>query len=368
MMIGAIGGYDSIFSIGYSARAAAAGTDFRVPASTLTAPAQEAESVGAVPAYDPIQDSVELSRDYPQMLVGQTYAPPMEQQIASAIRGAPQPGGLANGDESGDYLNNDSSALYGDLEAVEVEEGAGAAGGGEEGEEPVVDETGQEQTDGQGNALSQEQQDQVKELSQTDREVRAHEQAHKSVGGQYAGGMSFEYQQGPDGQRYAVGGEVSIDVSAASDPSQTISKMQQVKAAAMAPANPSAQDYKVAAQAGQTETEARRELREQQTEELQGSEEGEDAGTGDARGIGRGEGEDAEAAGGVTARSSADDSASSASSVQSSGGATASLRANASDSQFAARYGQMSAVDSAYRFTGTDYAIPANYRSINIVA
>ena len=64
------------------------------------------------------------------------------------------------------------------------------------------------------NQQSQEQSGQelaiIRDLSARDREVRAHEQAHASVGGQYAGAASFTYQRGPNGVSYAVGGEVPI--------------------------------------------------------------------------------------------------------------------------------------------------------------
>ena len=95
--------------------------------------------------------------------------------------------------------------------------------------------------------LTEEQQKMVQELKARDREVRAHEQAHAIVGGQYAGAPSYTYQSGPDGQQYAIGGEVSIDISPVDgDPEATIEKMQVVVAAALAPAEPSAQDRKVA--------------------------------------------------------------------------------------------------------------------------
>ncbi len=116
---------------------------------------------------------------------------------------------------------------------------------------------------GQANQLTPEEQKTVQELKARDIEVRAHEQAHAAVGGQYAGSPQYDYQTGPDGKRYAVGGSVSIDVSAESDPKATIQKMQIVKRAAMAPAEPSAQDYKVAAAATQKEQEARAELSKQ---------------------------------------------------------------------------------------------------------
>ena len=103
-----------------------------------------------------------------------------------------------------------------------------------------------------GKELTEDQQKQVKELESRDIEVRTHEQAHLAVAGSLAqGGASFEYQTGPDGKNYAVGGEVSIDTSPEATPEATISKMQQVKAAALAPAEPSSQDRSVAASATQ---------------------------------------------------------------------------------------------------------------------
>lgn len=92
--------------------------------------------------------------------------------------------------------------------------------------------------------------EEVQRLKNRDTEVRAHEQAHASAGGSHAGSPSYEFETGPDGRRYAVGGEVSIDTSEVSgDPKASISKMQQVMRAATAPAEPSGQDRKVAAQA-----------------------------------------------------------------------------------------------------------------------
>lgn len=111
-----------------------------------------------------------------------------------------------------------------------------------------------------GEPLSREEQEQVRKLKDRDREVRAHEQAHQRVGGQYAGAPSYEFQTGPDGKQYAVGGEVAIDASPVrGDPEATIEKMRIVKAAALAPAEPSGQDRKVAAQADATAQQARAE-------------------------------------------------------------------------------------------------------------
>ncbi|HDZ56000.1 MAG TPA: hypothetical protein ENI17_16295 [Pseudomonas xinjiangensis] len=101
----------------------------------------------------------------------------------------------------------------------------------------------------------------IAELATRDREVRAHEQAHLAVGGQYAGAVTYDYERGPDGRLYAVGGSVSIDTAAVpGDPAATLAKAQQVQRAALAPAQPSATDLSVAAQAAQMATQARAEL------------------------------------------------------------------------------------------------------------
>ncbi|MAF66431.1 MAG: hypothetical protein CMJ84_12335 [Planctomycetes bacterium] len=115
--------------------------------------------------------------------------------------------------------------------------------------------------DSSSDELTRQQELEVRELRRRDAEVRAHETAHQSAAGRHSrGGPKFEYEHGPDGHRYAVSGEVSIDNSPVSgDPDATIQKMQQVRRAALAPANPSAQDRKVAAQASREEAAARAE-------------------------------------------------------------------------------------------------------------
>lgn len=116
-----------------------------------------------------------------------------------------------------------------------------------------------------GRTLTPEQQQVVAELRQRDAEVRQHEAAHQAAGGAAAGGASFEYQRGPDGKNYAVGGEVQVDVSSGGTPEATVSKMDQVKAAALAPAEPSSQDQRVAAMADAIKMQAQQELRQQKT-------------------------------------------------------------------------------------------------------
>lgn len=126
---------------------------------------------------------------------------------------------------------------------------------------PVADETGNSKPSAQEQGLSEEELKALTDLKARDREVRAHESAHQAVGGRFAGSASYVYQRGPDGAQYAVGGEVSIDLSPVSgDPQATIEKMRVVRAAAMAPAQPSAQDRAVAAEAMQIMLQAQSEL------------------------------------------------------------------------------------------------------------
>jgi hypothetical protein len=102
----------------------------------------------------------------------------------------------------------------------------------------------------------------VEKLAQRDRQVRAHEAAHVAAGGQYVrGGATFQYQKGPDGKMYAIGGEVSIDCSPIrGDPEATITKMQAIKRAATAPADPSGQDGGVGSSAAAEDAPPRQEI------------------------------------------------------------------------------------------------------------
>ncbi|WP_328986801.1 putative metalloprotease CJM1_0395 family protein [Thiorhodovibrio winogradskyi] len=113
----------------------------------------------------------------------------------------------------------------------------------------------------------------VSGLRQRDMEVRAHEQAHAAAGGSYVTkAPSYDYQTGPDGNRYAVGGEVSIDTSPVpNDPAATMEKARVILRAALAPAEPSSQDYRVAAQARSMEAQAHGEMLEENLREMSGS-------------------------------------------------------------------------------------------------
>jgi len=121
--------------------------------------------------------------------------------------------------------------------------------------------------------LSADEKQLVEKLQARDMEVRAHEAAHQAAGGGLAGGASFTYERGPDGRMYAIGGEVPIAFREGSTPQETIANARQVKAAAMAPANPSPQDYSVASSATTMELKAQQELLKEKMQELRGEKE-----------------------------------------------------------------------------------------------
>lgn len=108
----------------------------------------------------------------------------------------------------------------------------------------------------------------VAELQQIDRTVREHEAAHLRAGqGVVTSGANFTYTYGPDGKQYAVGGEVGIDTSKEAKPEENIDKGIRIQAAALAPREPSPQDYRVAGIGSQMEAQGRTDLATQQREE-----------------------------------------------------------------------------------------------------
>jgi hypothetical protein len=128
-------------------------------------------------------------------------------------------------------------------------------------DETVKEEDRTSKPDAQSN-LSQDEKYLLEKLKKADAEVRAHEMAHIAAGAEFiTSGATFSYQKGPDGQNYAVGGEVSIDTSAEpGDPRATLEKMRRVRAAALAPAQPSSQDLKVASNAASQAAKAMAEI------------------------------------------------------------------------------------------------------------
>jgi hypothetical protein len=125
-----------------------------------------------------------------------------------------------------------------------------------------------------GHGLTRAEQMELRELKERDQEVKAHERAHIAAGGSYVqGGARFAYRLGPDGNRYAVGGEVSIDTaSVPQDPEATLRKAEAIRKAALAPAQPSAQDRAVAAEAARMAAEAQQDILEAKLEAQSASE------------------------------------------------------------------------------------------------
>lgn len=119
------------------------------------------------------------------------------------------------------------------------------------------------------NELSPQEQKMLTELKTRDAEVRQHEAAHKA-GGAPTGAASYTYQKGPDGQMYAIGGEVSVSMKSGSTPEETIANAQAVIASAMAPANPSPQDHAVASSARVMMMKAEQEKAKERYEEAMG--------------------------------------------------------------------------------------------------
>lgn len=164
---------------------------------------------------------------------------------AFGAAGTPQPPPVAEGPAG-------SVASAGDEQTRGVAASEKQAGAGERDDAASREEAASDATEER----------ELEELQARDREVRAHEQAHMAAAGRYAThGAAFDYTRGPDGRQYATGGEVSISTSeVAGDPEATLRKMEQVRRAALAPTEPSAQDLRVAADASAAATRARQEI------------------------------------------------------------------------------------------------------------
>jgi hypothetical protein len=166
--------------------------------------------------------------------------------------------------ESGDAAGRARSRTAGEQAAI-VSFGADAVQRAHQRDKPSAPDSEATESEARGpegdQELSDEQQRAVDDLQRRDHEVRTHEQTHRSVGGQYAGAIHLDYQQGPDGARYAVSGTTAIDTApVANDPEATLRKMQIVQRAASAPANPSGADRQIASGAAHQAAQARAEM------------------------------------------------------------------------------------------------------------
>ena len=171
--------------------------------------------------------------------------------------------------EKAELANNTISGQKGDQQGEHKEEHPNGSSQHSSANDAQEDESTQGSVTDESDHKDIQKEQVINELQRRDKEVRAHELAHAAVGGSFTGAPNYSFETGPDGQRYAVGGEVSVDLSTvAGNPTATIAKMQKVHAAALAPANPSAQDTKVAANALQIILQAQSELQLQDAQAL----------------------------------------------------------------------------------------------------
>ena len=88
----------------------------------------------------------------------------------------------------------------------------------------------------------------LEKFKKTDSDIRSHEQAHATIG-VTTSPISYNYQQGPDGKMYAVGGSVRLDTSIPKDPKAAMEKMDRISDAATGVGNPSGADMAISTQA-----------------------------------------------------------------------------------------------------------------------
>jgi hypothetical protein len=115
--------------------------------------------------------------------------------------------------------------------------------------------------------LDRSEQRKLKKLEQRDQEVRQHEQAHvQAAGSLLVSGPHYEYVTGPDGNRYVINGHVNLDVSPEEEPKETARKADRIVRAALAPMNPSSDDYAIANNARRMKAKALQEVQREQRE------------------------------------------------------------------------------------------------------
>lgn len=196
----------------------------------------------------PVTDQVRLSLEARQAYENSLSTQPVNPSEAASI--------TENDETVSPIVEGDQSAVEGQSLVAESKSTALQAA-----DESAVEEPTLEGAEADKAHLSADEKQQIVELELRDQEVQVHEAAHAAVGGQYAGAPSLDYETGPDGKRYAVSGEVNIDMSKISgDPAATMQKADVIRAAALAPAQPSSQDRNVAARAAQMKAEAQAEL------------------------------------------------------------------------------------------------------------
>ncbi len=84
----------------------------------------------------------------------------------------------------------------------------------------------------------------LQKFKSRDSEVKSHEQAH-AASGITKGAIQYNYQMGPDGKMYAVGGSVRLDTSIPDDPKAAQVKLDKIKDAASASSDMSGADSQI---------------------------------------------------------------------------------------------------------------------------
>jgi hypothetical protein len=111
----------------------------------------------------------------------------------------------------------------------------------------------------QSRQQEQEIQAEMRDLAACDPGVRNHELVRSAVAGRYSSLPSYEFQRGSDGNNYALNSEASIDLGKAVTPQAIIDKMEVVRQAAVAIAEPGSQDRQLAVAASRITAQARQE-------------------------------------------------------------------------------------------------------------
>jgi hypothetical protein len=114
-------------------------------------------------------------------------------------------------------------------------------------------------------SLSEEEKERLEELRRRQNRIKRRHRTQAQVASKYTeGGPQYIYKRGPDGEMYAVKGEVEYDTTREDSPEQTIEKMKAIKKAVRATPEPTLEDKRVANEASQKLEEAKRKLRQQQ--------------------------------------------------------------------------------------------------------
>lgn len=230
--------------------------------SAISAYSGNIDSVYSSPKISPMKDKQENSDE--KKSVGPSY--PGEIKDEAIISDQAKEMLAAEETDNQNNLNNKDNK---DLNAQEQPEIQGTAKNSDSEESDSTKDVANAAKE----ELPPEEKQEVAKLKARDTEVKAHEQAHiAAASGINASAPSYEYQTGPDGKKYAVGGEVNISFTEGGDPASDIAKAEAMKAAALAPAQPSSQDLSVARNADRMISEFREEQAQQKTEEAKDTE------------------------------------------------------------------------------------------------